>query len=87
MQLNLKVDVTNIFEALEQLDGPPLAGADRRRCPPTASDRPLNTGRGLAFVEEWLAVPNVWVPVSTEAHADVDPPGPLWPPWPTDVLA
>jgi len=38
---------------------------------PRASDRPLQPDEAWTFVEEWLAVPTVWVPQPTEAHADV----------------
>ena len=38
---------------------------------PRASDRPLSPDEAWRFVEEWLAVPTVWVPAPTEAHADV----------------
>jgi hypothetical protein len=38
---------------------------------PRASDRPLQPDEAWTFVDEWLAVPTVWVPQPTEAHADV----------------
>ena len=38
---------------------------------PRASDRPLQPDDAWAFVEEWLAVPTVWIPQPTDAHADV----------------
>jgi hypothetical protein len=38
---------------------------------PRASDRPLQPDEAWTFVEKWLAVPTVWVPQPTEAHADV----------------
>ncbi len=38
---------------------------------PRASDHPLQPDDAWAFVEEWLAVPTVWVPQPTEAHAEV----------------
>lgn len=34
-------------------------------------ERPLDPVRAWAFVEEWLALPTVWVPGPTERHAQV----------------
>lgn len=36
-----------------------------------ASDRPLQPDEAWTFVEEWPAVPVVWIPQPTEAHAEV----------------
>jgi toxin-antitoxin system PIN domain toxin len=38
---------------------------------PRASDNPLEPDEAWAFVEEWLAMPTVWIPQPTEAHDDV----------------
>src|SRR5689334_8113484 len=38
---------------------------------PRATTRPLTPAEAWRFVEEWLAVDQVWVPVATERHADV----------------
>jgi toxin-antitoxin system PIN domain toxin len=38
---------------------------------PRASDRPLSPTEAWRFVEEWLAVPVVWVPTPTEEHGQV----------------
>ncbi len=38
---------------------------------PRASDHPLRPDEAWTFVEEWLAVPAVWTPQPTEAHAEV----------------
>ena len=36
-----------------------------------ATARPLRPEDAWAFVEDWLKVPNVWIPGPTERHADV----------------
>jgi toxin-antitoxin system PIN domain toxin len=38
---------------------------------PRATTRPLLPADAWRFVEDWLAVDVVWVPVATERHADV----------------
>ena len=38
---------------------------------PRASDHPLRPDEAWSFVEQWLAVPTVWVPLPTEQHAIV----------------
>lgn len=38
---------------------------------PRASDRPLSPAQAWRFVEEWLAVPTVWIPTPTDQHAKV----------------
>lgn len=38
---------------------------------PRASQRPLPAAEAWRFVEEWLAVPTVWIPAATDTHADV----------------
>lgn len=38
---------------------------------PRATARPLTPEDAWAFVEDWLGVPNVWVPGPTDRHADV----------------
>ena len=48
-----------------------LAAFVRIATHPRASDRPLQPTEAWRFVEEWLAVPTVWVPAPTEAHRDV----------------
>jgi toxin-antitoxin system PIN domain toxin len=48
-----------------------LAAFVRVATHPRASDRPLQPDEAWSFVEEWLAVPTVWIPQPTDAHADV----------------
>lgn len=48
-----------------------LAAFVRIATHPRASDRPLQPDEAWSFVEEWLAVPTVWIPQPTDAHADV----------------
>lgn len=38
---------------------------------PRVIARPLSPADAWRFVQEWLAVPVVWIPVATEHHADV----------------
>lgn len=38
---------------------------------PRASTRPLSPADAWRFVDDWLAVPVVWVPVATDQHATV----------------
>ena len=38
---------------------------------PRVTVRPLKPAEAWAFVEEWLAVPVVWIPIPTEQHAQV----------------
>jgi uncharacterized protein len=38
---------------------------------PRIFDRPLPVGEAWTQVEEWLALPKVWVPLPTPQHADV----------------
>lgn len=38
---------------------------------PRATSRPLGPAAAWRFVEDWLAVDVVWIPVATERHADV----------------
>ncbi len=38
---------------------------------PRASDHPLTPAAAWGFVQDWLAVPNVWIPVPTDRHASV----------------
>ena len=38
---------------------------------PRASEHPLTPDQAWGVVEEWLAVPTVWVPLPTDEHADV----------------
>jgi hypothetical protein len=38
---------------------------------PRASNRPLSPADAWRFVDDWLAVPVVWVPVATDQHAKV----------------
>lgn len=38
---------------------------------PRATSRPLSADEAWAFVEDWLGVPNVWIPGPTDRHADV----------------
>lgn len=38
---------------------------------PRASARPLGARDAWAFVEDWLAVPAVWIPGPTDRHGDV----------------
>ncbi len=38
---------------------------------PRASDHPVKPDAAWRLVEEWLAVPAVWIPLPTDRHADV----------------
>lgn len=38
---------------------------------PRATARPLGSDGAWAFVEDWLGLPNVWIPGPTDRHADV----------------
>jgi hypothetical protein len=38
---------------------------------PRASDHPLKPEDAWRLVEDWLAVPTVWIPVATDQHAAV----------------
>ncbi len=38
---------------------------------PRASANPLTPEQAWRFVADWLAVPVVWIPMATQAHADV----------------
>jgi hypothetical protein len=38
---------------------------------PRASEHALKPDDAWRFVEEWLAVPTVWIPVATDQHAEV----------------
>src|SRR6478752_3116131 len=38
---------------------------------PRATSRPLSPSEAWGFVEDWLAVAPVWIPVATDRHADV----------------
>lgn len=38
---------------------------------PRASNNPLAPAAAWGFVQDWLAVPNVWIPVPTDKHASV----------------
>jgi uncharacterized protein len=38
---------------------------------PRASNHPLTPAAAWGFVQDWLAVPNVWIPVPTDRHASV----------------
>lgn len=38
---------------------------------PRASEHPLTPDAAWRFVADWLAAPNVWIPLATERHAEV----------------
>ncbi len=38
---------------------------------PRATSHPLSPSEAWRFIEDWLAVEQVWIPVATERHADV----------------
>jgi uncharacterized protein len=38
---------------------------------PRATPKPLRPAQAWGFVEDWLAVDQVWIPMPTERHADV----------------
>ena len=38
---------------------------------PRAAAQPLGADEAWQFVEDWLAVPSVWIPGPTDRHADV----------------
>jgi uncharacterized protein len=38
---------------------------------PRASHHPLSPANAWRYVEDWLAVPTVWIPVPTDRHASV----------------
>jgi toxin-antitoxin system PIN domain toxin len=48
-----------------------LAAFVRIATHPRASSRPLDSAAAWRFVEEWLAVSTVWIPVPTDQHATV----------------
>lgn len=55
--LGLHIDVTNVGEALDPLDG--------------ASDHPLAPEVAWGYVEDWLASELVWIPLPTSRHSEV----------------
>ncbi len=48
-----------------------LTGFVRLATNPRVSPRPLRPSQAWAFVEDWLAVPLVWIPIPTDQHAQV----------------
>jgi uncharacterized protein len=62
----------------DQLNGPERTGLPwesltafvRLATHPRVLRRPIGGQQAWSFVEEWLAVPSVWIPTPTEAHAD-----------------
>lgn len=38
---------------------------------PRASEHPLKAADAWRFVEDWLSAPTTWIPLPTDAHADV----------------
>lgn len=48
-----------------------LTGFVRLATNPRVSSRPLRPSQAWAFVEDWLTVPLVWIPVPTDQHAQV----------------
>lgn len=48
-----------------------LTGFVRLATNPRVSRRPIRASEAWSFVEDWLAVPLVWVPVPTDRHAQV----------------
>ena len=53
------------------LPWPTLVAFVRITTHPRALDRPLSPLEAWRFVDEWLALDNVWIPVPGERHAEV----------------